>query len=399
VTGQRLPDNPIVVVDGARTAIGSYGGAFRRTPAHELGAAAMREAVARAGVDTEEIDEVVLGCVGQVGADAFNARLATLAAGLPSTTPAFNVNRLCGSGLQAIWSGAAEILTGQADIVVAGGDENMTMQPFLDYGAREGYALGHRTAIDGTLSLVTDPWGNYPMGVTAERVAERFGVTREEQDVFAARSQARAWEAVHSGLFDAEITPVVVRDGKKEREIARDEHVREGVTVEKLATLKPVFQEGGTVTAGNSSGINDAGAAVVLMSEGRANDRGLPFLGWLRAFAKVAIEPEIMGYAPTFAIRNVLKASGTQADDLEVVELNEAFAAQAVAVIRDAELDPDIVNPNGGAIALGHPIGATGTILTLKLLHELRRRGERWGLVSMCIGGGQAVAGLFEAAT
>jgi len=392
-----IETDPVVLVDGARTAIGTFGGSFKNTPAHELGAAAIREAILRAGVEHDEVDEVVLGCVGTVGPDAFNARRAALAAGLADHTTAMNVNRLCGSGLQALRSGAAEILTGEASIVVAGGNENMTRQPFLDYGARNGYRLGDRTLVDGTLSLVTDPWGDYPMGCTAERVASKYHVTREEQDEFALLSQRRAAAAIASGLFRDEIVPVTVRDQKVERIVDTDEHSRPDVTLEKLARLRPAFAEQGTVTAGNSSGINDAGAAIVLMRESTAQARGLQPLARFVAFSRAAIEPELMGYAPTYAIASVLSKAGIRVEQLDVVELNEAFAAQAVAVIRDAKLDPENVNRNGGAIALGHPIGATGAILTLKALYDLRRRDGQWALVSMCIGGGQAVAGLFEA--
>lgn len=388
--------NEIVVVDGARTAIGTFGGSLKNAPAHELGAAVIKEAISRAEVGPDEVDEVVLGCVGQVGPDAFNARRALLAAGLPNNTPGYNVNRLCGSGLQAIWNGATEILIGEAEIVVAGGNENMTRQPFLDYDARAGYRLGHRQLIDGTLSLVTDPWGAYPMGVTAEKVAEKYHVTREEQDAFALQSQQRAAQAIAGGVFSTEIVPVAVRDGKNERAFDVDEHPRD-TTLEKLAKLRPAFADGGTVTAGNSSGINDAAAAVVLMSETVARERSVSVLGRFVSFGKAAMEPELMGYAPVYAIDRALKQAGITAAELGVVELNEAFAAQAVAVIRDADLDPTIVNPNGGAIALGHPIGATGTILTLKLLHQMRRTNVEWGIVSMCIGGGQAVAAVFQA--
>jgi acetyl-CoA C-acetyltransferase len=393
-----IEKDPVVILSGARTAIGSYGRSLKDTPCHELGAAAIREAVNRAHLEPAQVEEVVLGCVGQVGPDAFNARRATLAAGLPVSTPAYNVNRLCGSGLQALWSGASEILAGESQVVVAGGNENMTRQPFLDYSARDGYRLAHRTVVDGTLSLVTDPWGNYPMGATAEKVADKFHVSREDQDAFALRSQQLASQAVESGLFDVEIVPITVREGREERSFARDEHPRPDSTLAKLAKLKPAFREDGTVTAGNSSGINDAGAAVVLMRESEARRRGLRPMGRFVAFARSAIEPEIMGYAPTFAIESVLRKAGLGVSDLGVVELNEAFAAQALAVIRDAELDPEIVNPHGGAIALGHPIGATGAILTLKLLYEMRRRQTEWGMVTMCIGGGQAVAGLFQLA-
>jgi acetyl-CoA C-acetyltransferase len=392
-------DDSVVVAAAARTPIGTFGKAFKDVPAHELGAAAIRAALQRAEVNPAEVDEVVLGCVGQVGPDAFNARRAALAAGIPPTATAMNVNRLCGSGLQAIYTGAAEILLDQASIVVAGGDENMTRQPFLDYGARDGYKLGHRTVIDGTLSLVTDPWGDYPMGVTAENVARRYDVSRDDQDKFALQSQQRAAAAMEAGVFDEQIIPVTVTDRGGERRVDRDEHPRPDTTLDKLARLRPAFADGGTVTAGNSSGINDAGAAVVLMRASTAQARGVTPLGELVCFATAGIEPEVMGYAPTYAIARALDKAGLRPDQLGVVELNEAFAAQAVAVIRDAKLDPQIVNPNGGAIALGHPIGATGAILTIKLLDEMRRRGTQWGLVSMCIGGGQAVAAVFRLAS
>jgi acetyl-CoA C-acetyltransferase len=390
------PSDSVVIAAGARTPIGTFGKAFKDVPAHELGAAAIRAALHRAQVKPGEVDEVVLGCVGQVGPDAFNARRAALAAGIPPASTAMNVNRLCGSGLQAIYTGAAEILLDQASIVVAGGDENMTRQPFLDYGARDGYKLGHRTVIDGTLSLITDPWGDYPMGVTAENVARRYDVSRADQDEFALRSQQRAGAAIKAGAFDQQITPVTVTERSGERLVDRDEHPRPDTTLEKLASLRPVFADGGTVTAGNSSGINDAGAAVVLMRASTAAARGLAPLGELVCFTTAGIEPEVMGYAPTYAIARALDKAGLRPDQLGVVELNEAFAAQAVAVIRDAKLDPQIVNPNGGAIALGHPIGATGAIITIKLLDEMRRRGSEWGLVSMCIGGGQAVAAVLR---
>jgi acetyl-CoA C-acetyltransferase len=389
----------VVVTGAARTPIGAFGKAFKDVPAHELGAAAIRAALQRAEVKPTEVDEVVLGCVGEVGPDAFNARRAALAAGIPPTATAMNVNRLCGSGLQAIYTGAAEILLDQASVVVAGGDENMTRQPFLDYGARDGYKLGHRTLIDGTLSLVTDPWGDYPMGVTAENVARRYDVSRADQDEFALQSQQRAAAAMEAGAFDPQIIPVTVPDRSGERQVDRDEHPRPDTTLEKLARLRPAFADGGTVTAGNSSGINDAGAAVVLMRASTAEARGVTPLGELVCFATAGIEPEVMGYAPTYAIARALDKAGLRADQLGVIELNEAFAAQAVAVIRDAKLDPQIVNPNGGAIALGHPVGATGAILTIKLLDEMRRRGSQWGLVSMCIGGGQAVAAVFKLAS
>ena len=390
-----MPDS-VVIVEGARTAIGTYGGAFKDVPTSELGATAIRAALERSGVAADDVDEVILGCVGQVGPEAFNARRAALASGLPVSSNAYNVNRLCGSGLQAIWSGAMELAVGEASVVVAGGNENMSLQPFLDYGARNGYRLGDRNVLDGTLSLVTDPWGRYAMGITAERVAERFGVSRAEQDDFANLSQQRAARALKTGVFDPEIVPVEVTERKTKRVVTVDEHPRPDTTMERLSRLRPAFQDGGTVTAGNSSGINDAAAALVLMRQSDAEQRGLRPIGRIVAMAKAGTEPEIMGYAPTIAIDRVLKKAGMSVRDMDVVELNEAFAAQSVAVIRDAKLDIEHVNPNGGAIALGHPVGATGAILTLKLLYELRRRGSELGMVTMCIGGGQGLAAIFQ---
>ncbi|MGK8557315.1 thiolase family protein [Nocardia gipuzkoensis] len=387
---------PTVVVAGARTPVGSYSGALADVPAHQLGATAVRGATDRAGIQMDEVDEFVIGCVGQVGPDAFNARRVALAAGARAGSTAMNVNRLCGSGLQSIISAALELQGGDAAIVVAGGNENMSRQPFLDFQARDGYRLADHLLVDGTRSLVTDPWGQYPMGVTAERVAGRFGVNRREQDEFAAESQRRAGAALEAGLVDGEIVPVTVAGRKSARVVADDEHPRPGTTVEKLANLQAAFVNDGTVTAGNSSGINDGAAAVVMTTAPVARDRGLPVLGELVAFSKVGVEPEIMGYAPTTAIGRVLQKSGLTLSDIGWIELNEAFAAQAVAVIRDAELDPALVNPLGGAIAWGHPIGATGAILTIRLLQNLRRTGKEHGLVTMCIGGGQALAAIFR---
>jgi len=387
----------IVVAGGVRTAIGKFAGAFKDTPSSELGANAIRAAVERAGISPEVVDEVILGCVGQVGEDAFNARLATLKAGLPEKTTAFNVNRLCGSGLQAINSAVQELRTGEAQVVVAGGNENMSIQPYLLPRSQVGWRLGEATLIDGTLSLVTDPFGRYQMGSTAEKVADRYGVSREAQDKFAAESQRRAAAAIAEGRFDDQIVPVAIPQKKGDPVIAKlDEHPRPGTTVESLGRLKPAFREGGSVTAGNSSGINDAGAAVVVMTRAKADELGVtPQLEWV-ADAVAGIAPEIMGVAPIFAVQNLLKKVGMTINDIDLMELNEAFAAQAVAVIRELEIDPEKVNPNGGAIALGHPVGATGAILTVKLAYELKRRQAEWGIVTMCIGGGQGIATLFR---
>ena len=300
--------DPVVLVSGVRTAIGRFGGSLKDVDAHELGAATIREALARSGIEAGEVDEVVMGQVGQVGPDAYNARRCALGAGLPASSTAMNVNRLCSSGLQAVVTGAQEILTGQAAVVVAGGDESMSRQPFLDYGARDGWRLGPREVFDGTLSLVTDPFGRYPMGVTAERVAERYGVDREEQDRFAARSQARAAAAIEAGHFEAEIVPV--QPPRAEEPFRRDEHPRPGTTTEALARLQPVFEEGGTVTAGNSAGLNDGAAAVVLMCESEAERRGLAPRLRLRSWAVSGIEPEVMGYAPALAIPTAVEKAG-----------------------------------------------------------------------------------------
>ena len=387
----------IVVAGGVRTAIGKFAGAFKDTPSSDLGANAIRAAVERAGIAPTVVDEVILGCVGQVGEDAFNARLATLKAGLPEKTTAFNVNRLCGSGLQAINSAVQELRTGEAQVVVAGGNENMSIQPYLLPRSQVGWRLGEATLIDGTMSLVTDPFGRYQMGSTAEKVADRYGVSREAQDKFAAESQRRAAAAIAQGRFDDQIVPVAIPQKKGDPVIARvDEHPRPGTTVESLSRLKPAFREGGSVTAGNSSGINDAGAAVVVMTREKADELGVtPQLEWV-ADAVAGIAPEIMGVAPIFAVQNLLKKVGMTINDIDLMELNEAFAAQAVAVIRELEIDPEKVNPNGGAIALGHPVGATGAILTVKLAYELKRRQAEWGIVTMCIGGGQGIATLFR---
>ena len=387
----------IVVAGGVRTAIGKFAGAFKDTPSSDLGANAIRAAVERAGIAPDVVDEVILGCVGQVGEDAFNARLATLKAGLPEKTTAFNVNRLCGSGLQAINSAVQELRTGEAQVVVAGGNENMSIQPYLLPRSQVGWRLGEATLIDGTMSLVTDPFGRYQMGSTAEKVADRYGVSREAQDKFAAESQRRAAAAIAEGRFDDQIVPVAIPQKKGEPVIATvDEHPRPGTTMESLGRLKPAFREGGSVTAGNSSGINDAGAAIVVMSRGKAGELGVtPQLEWV-ADAVAGIAPEIMGVAPIFAVQNLLKKVGMTINDIDLMELNEAFAAQAVAVIRELEIDPEKVNPNGGAIALGHPVGATGAILTVKLAYELKRRKAEWGIVTMCIGGGQGIATLFR---
>jgi acetyl-CoA C-acetyltransferase len=384
----------VVILSAVRTAIGTFGGSLTTVPAHELGAVVIQEAVRRARVEPETIDEVVMGAVGQVSGDAFLARRAALRAGLPVASTAQTINRLCGSGLQAVITGAQWLQLEDADVVVAGGAENMSRLPYYVWN-RWGRRLGHGTLEDGVLSAVTDPFGDYPMGMTAEIVAERYHVSREAQDQMAWDSQQRARAAIAAGRFQEQIVPVPVTQRGETTAFVTDEHPRE-TSWDQLARLKPVFKEGGTVTAGNSSGINDGAAAVVLMRARDASRRALTPVGRLVSWAVAGIEPEVMGYAPVRAIARALHKAGLRVEDLDLVELNEAFAAQAVAVVRDAGLDWQRTNVNGGAIALGHPLGATGAILTVKLLAELRRRGGRYGLVALCIGGGQGIAAVFE---
>ncbi len=385
----------IVIVDGARTPVGSFGGVLKDVPAHELGAVAAKAALERAGVSGEDIDEVVMGCIGQVGPDGFNARRVAISAGLPVSTPAYNVNRLCGSGLQAIWSAAMQMRCGDAAVILAGGDESMSRMPFYDFGARAGHRLGDRKLIDGTVAMLTDPFSGTHMGRTAEAVARKYEVSRGDQDEFALTSQRRAATEEAQKAFADEITPVDA-GGRRPVTVEVDQHPRPETTIEVLGALRPAFEEEGTVTAGNSSGINDGAAALVLATESAVRERGLAGLVTLEAVATAAMEPGLMGYAPVLALQKLFDLTGTTPDDIDVVELNEAFAAQAVAVIRDAKLDEEKTNPYGGAIALGHPVGATGAILSLRVAKDMVRRDLELGVVTMCIGGGQALAALFR---
>lgn len=385
----------VAIVAGARTPIGSYSGVLKDVPAHELGARAVEASLARSGVDASRVGEVVMGCIAQNGPDAYNARRVALEAGLSHATPAFTVNRLCGSGLQAIWSGAQELLWGGVDVVVAGGDESMSRTPFLDFGARGNARLGDRTVLDGTIAILTDPFSGTHMGVTAENVADRYGVSRAEQDEFALESQRRAATDAARAAFAEEIV-AVSSGGRRPVEVSVDEHPRPDTTLEALSGLRAAFREGGTVTAGNASGINDGAAATVLMRETDARGEGLPALATIEAVATAGIDPAYMGYAPVVALERLWEQTGMSPSDVDVVELNEAFAAQAVAVIRDAGLDPAKTNPYGGAIALGHPVGATGAILTVRAALDLQRRDLEYAVVTMCIGGGQALAALLR---
>ena len=390
-----MPEDKIVILDGARTPVGSYAGVLKSVPAHELGAAAVREALRRSGIAGTDIDEVVMGQVGQVGPDAYNARRVALTAGLPDSTPAYNVNRLCGSGLQAVWSAAQQLRWGGPDFVVAGGNESMSRMPFLDFSARGNQRLGHRELTDGTIAMLTDPFSGRHMGCTAENVATKYSVSRQEQDEFAAESQRRAALPEARAAFTEEIIRVEV-PGRQATTVSVDEHPRPGTTVDKLAGLSPVFGDGGSVTAGNASGINDGAAALVLARQSTVRERGLGALATLEHVVVAAMEPDLMGYAPTLALGRLFEETGMGPSDVGVVELNEAFAAQAVAVIRDAGLDPERTNPYGGAIALGHPVGATGAILTLRAAKDLVRRDHEYAVVTLCIGGGQALAALIR---
>lgn len=390
-------DDPIVVLGYARTPVGSFGKSLATVPAHVLGATAARAALARAGLTAADPEEWIIGCVGSTGHDAYISRRVSIEAGAPVESTAMTVNRLCGSSMQAIALGAAELMVGESDIVVAGGVENMSAQPFLDFSARAGFTLGDRTLMDGTNSILTDPFSKQHMGITAENVAERFGVPREAQDEFAFESQRRAQEALESGALAAEIAPVTVATRKGDVVVDTDDHPRSGITLEKLAAMRPAFKKGGTVTAGNASGINDAACMLVLTRASVAAERSLKPLAEMVDFTKVGIEPQIMGYAPKPAIEKILARNGMSASDIGWIELNEAFAAQAVPVIRDLGLDTAKVNPLGGAIAWGHPVGATGAIITARTIENIVKNKLELGMASMCIGGGQAVASIWRA--
>ncbi|MCF3942600.1 thiolase family protein [Oceanobacillus alkalisoli] len=387
----------VVIVSTARTPIGKMGGQLKDYHAADLGARAIEAAVERAGIEKEVVDEVILGCVGQVAENAFIARMSALRAGLDKSSTAFTVNRLCGSGLQAINSAALQIQLGESEVVVAGGTENMDMLPFYVRDARYGYRMGHAELEDGLVTALTDPFSKAHMGITAENVAEQFDVSRERQDEYALLSHQRALDAIDQGKFKEEITPIELKDRKGNVTVVdTDEHPRRGLTIEKLNKLRPAFKENGTVTAGNSSGINNGAGALVMMSTEKAEELGLKPLAVVKQQAVAGVDPSIMGYAPVPAVKKLLEKANLSVEDIDLVELNEAFASQTLAVIRDLNLDVEKVNVNGGAIALGHPIGASGAIVTVKLLSELRRRGLKRGISTMCIGGGQGIATLFE---
>ncbi len=388
----------IVVVSAVRTAIGTFGGGLKEIAPIDLAAQVVRESLRRANVAGDDVGHVVFGHVVNTEArDMYLSRVAAVNGGCAHGTPAFNVNRLCGSGLQAIVSAAQAIALGDADIAIGGGAENMSRAPYASLGSRWGIRMGDTKLIDMMVGALHDPFHNIHMGVTAENIAAKWGITREDQDRLAVQSHNRAERATREGYFKDQILPIMQKTRKGEVAFDTDEHFRPNCTIEDMAKLKPAFlKDNGTVTAGNASGINDAAAAVVLMEQAVAKARGLKPMARLVAYAHAGVDPKYMGIGPVPATRKALQKAGLGVKDLDVIEANEAFAAQACAVTRDLELDPAKVNPNGSGISLGHPIGATGALITVKALYELRRIQGRYALVTMCIGGGQGIAAIFE---
>jgi acetyl-CoA C-acetyltransferase len=388
----------VVVVSGVRTAIGDFGGSLKDFSPTDLGARVVREALSRANVQGDEVGHVVFGNVVHTEPrDMYLARVAAIDGGVTQHAPALTVNRLCGSGLQAIVSASQSILLGDADVAIGGGAESMSRAAYIMPAARFGQRMGEARVVDMMVGALHDPFDKIHMGVTAENVAQKFGITRDMQDALALESHRRAAKATEAGYFKEQILPITLASKKGDTVFDRDEHVRMNASAEDFAKLKPVFaKENGTVTAGNASGINDAAAAVVLMERAVAEKRGAKPLARLVAYAHAGVDPKIMGIGPVPATQKVLERAGLTVNDLDVIEANEAFAAQACAVSQELKLDPAKVNPNGSGISLGHPIGATGALITVKALYELQRIGGRYALVTMCIGGGQGIAAIFE---
>lgn len=382
----------IVILGGARTAIGGFGGALAGTSPIELGTVVAKAAIERSGVSAEQIGHVAIGhVINTEPRDMYVSRVAAMQAGIPDGTPAMNVNRLCGSGVQAIVSMAQSLMLGDADFAVAGGSENMSRSPYIISDQRWGAKMGDVKTQDMMLGALNCPFGTGHMGVTAENVAREHGISRDDQDAFALLSQDRAAVAIAAGHFDSQITPVQVRVKREMVDFARDEHPK-ATTLDVLSGLRPVFEKGGTVTAGNASGLNDGAAAIVLARADAAEKAGLSPKFRILGYAHAGVRPEVMGIGPVPAVRNLLAKTGLRAADFDVIESNEAFASQALAVSKELGFDPAIVNPNGGAIALGHPVGATGAIISVKAMYELERIGGKRALITMCIGGGQGIA-------
>ena len=387
----------VAVLAGVRTAIGEFGGSLKDFGPTRLGAICIREAIARAKIDPAGIGHVVMGSViMSEPRDTYLSRVAALEAGVAAGTPCLTVNRLCGSGLQAIVSASQAILLGDCDNAVAGGAESMSRSAYVLPSARWGQRMGDASVIDAMTTALHDPFGHGHMGVTAENIAAQYGITREEQDAYALESHRRAARALDAGHFKSQIVPVEVKSKKGTALFDTDEHVRRDAKIEDMQKLKPAFKKDGTVTAGNASGINDAAAAVVLMEAGAAAKQGAKPMARLVAYSHAGVEPQVMGLGPIPAVRRLFEKTGLKPADMDVIESNEAFAVQAMAVSRDLGLDPAKVNADGGAVALGHPVGATGAILTVKAIYALHRRAGRYALVTMCIGGGQGIAAIFE---
>ncbi|HDL4730144.1 TPA: acetyl-CoA C-acetyltransferase [Staphylococcus aureus] len=383
----------VVLAAAYRTPIGVFGGAFKDVPAYDLGATLIEHIIKETGLNPSEINEVIIGNVLQAGQGQNPARIAAMKGGLPETVPAFTVNKVCGSGLKSIQLAYQSIVTGENDIVLAGGMENMSQSPMLVNNSRFGFKMGHQSMVDSMVyDGLTDVFNQYHMGITAENLVEQYGISREEQDTFAVNSQQKAVRAQQNGEFDSEIVPVSTPQRKGEPiVVTKDEGVRENVSVEKLSRLRPAFKKDGTVTAGNASGINDGAAMILVMSEDKAKELNIEPLAVLDGFGSHGVDPSIMGIAPVGAVEKALKRSKKELSDIDVFELNEAFAAQSLAVDRELKLPPEKVNVKGGAIALGHPIGASGARVLVTLLHQLNDEVET-GLTSLCIGGGQAIA-------
>jgi acetyl-CoA C-acetyltransferase len=386
-----------VIVAAVRTAIGKFNGSLATVPAVDLGAIVMKGVLEKAGVDPDLVEEVIMGNVLQAGEGQNPARQSTIKAGLNVTTPAMTINKVCGSGLKAIHLASQSILLGEVDVAIAGGMENMSRSPYLVKNARNGFKMGNQELIDSMIhDGLMDAFNHYHMGITAENIAERYQITREEQDQFAEWSQKKAQAAIESGKFEDEIVPVAIPQRKGDIIFAVDEYPRKGVTVEELSSLKPAFKKDGSVTAGNASGINDGAAAVLIMSREKAEQLGLKVLGIIKANASAGVDPSIMGMGPVPATKKVLKKAGLSIEELDVIEANEAFATQCLGVDRELQLNKEKLNVNGGAIALGHPIGASGARILVSLIHEMNKRNSRYGLATLCIGGGQGVATILE---
>jgi len=393
-----MRENEVVILSGARTAIGKYGGSFKDVACSDLGATVVRESIKRAGVAPDEIEQVVFGNVIHTEPkDMYLSRVAAIKGGVPKEAPALTLNRLCGSGLQAIISAAQTIWLGDAKVAIGGGAESMSRGPYLMPGLRWGQRMGHTQTIDAVVGALTDPFDEVHMGVTAENVAKKWNISREDQDALALESHRRASAAIQQGIFKSQIVPVEVKTRKGIVVIDQDEGPRADTTLESLAKMAPVFEKNGTVTAGNASSMNDGAAAVVLMEKKAAEQRGLKALGQLVDYVVAGVDPKYMGIGPVPAVRKLLQRTGLKVSDIDVFEVNEAFAAQALAVCRDLGLPPEKTNPNGSGISLGHPLGASGAILTVKALYELQRTGGRYAVVTMCIGGGQGIAALLAA--